>query len=398
MQNQKDIEKSIVIFFQYFSNNQGSYGTRFYELSKKWIEAGYSVTIITSVYYKSNLSKYKVNRQSFDGIHVIVLPVEINNKHSLLRRTYSFLKYSVYAIYYALKLPSEITIASSGPISTGIPALFAKFFKRKKFVFEVRDLLPGVVESIGILKNKHLLKLFYAFEGFVYKNATHIVALSSGMQENIQSRFPGLSVSVVNNFANPTVFFPDPAIKKEKVLVYTGNIGVVNNSFLLAKIALHLKERGRLDIKVKVVGDGQILSKLILMKKNLNLDNLIILGSINKEALKIHLQSAMFCVLPLMDRPILDTSSPNKFYEALISGLPVLQTTNGWIARFLENNQCGLTFSENDLAPFISKIEALIDDDAAYSTLANNAYLSGLSNFTVDTQANKYIEVFKTYF
>ena len=45
----------IVYFYQYFSTPKGTWGTRVYEFTKRWVELGHDVTVVTSVYSKSDL-------------------------------------------------------------------------------------------------------------------------------------------------------------------------------------------------------------------------------------------------------------------------------------------------------------------------------------------------------
>ena len=149
---------TIVYFYQYFTTPKGSYGTRVYEFTKNWVERGHKVIVITSPYAKSDVRATKfLETQLIDGITLKIINVSIDNKHSFTRRIYSFLVYSFFSIFYALTLKCDLVIASSGPITVGVPGLIAKIFRRKKFVFEVRDLWPEGPIELGILKNKFIL-------------------------------------------------------------------------------------------------------------------------------------------------------------------------------------------------------------------------------------------------
>ena len=45
----------ILYFYQYFSTPKGSWGTRVYEFAKDWVVKGHEVTVVTSIYSKSDL-------------------------------------------------------------------------------------------------------------------------------------------------------------------------------------------------------------------------------------------------------------------------------------------------------------------------------------------------------
>ena len=240
----------IVYFYQYFTTPKGSYGTRVYEFSKEWVEKGHDVTVVTSVYAKSDIRASKfIESQTIDGIKLKVINVKIDNKQSFLKRIYTFLLYGILSVYYALTLKCDVVIASSGPITVGIPGLIAKIFRGKKMVFEVRDLWPEGPIELDVLNNKLLQKFSYSFEKLCYKKSSLVVALSPGMQTNILARFPKTNVISVTNSANIVLFSSPkqeitlPELQNKKYAIYTGNIGMVNNSELLYRAAVKLKEK-----------------------------------------------------------------------------------------------------------------------------------------------------------
>ena len=82
----------ILYFYQYFSTTQGSWGTRAYEFARRWVDAGDSVTVVTSVYDKSDLRPSRlVDRIDVDGIDVRVVNIVLSNKHGIVRRAVTFL-------------------------------------------------------------------------------------------------------------------------------------------------------------------------------------------------------------------------------------------------------------------------------------------------------------------
>ncbi len=390
---------TILIFHQYFSTNKGSYGTRLYEFANYWVQKGFKVKVVTSLYYKSDLRQNKLgNRFEMDGIDLIVLNIPVSNKHNLFKRIYHFFLYSIFSIRHALREDCDLVLASSGPISTGIPALIAKKIRKKPFVFEVRDLWPGVVEEIGVIRNKLILNFAYWFEKYCYSNADEIVALSPGMENDIKVRFKNVKTNCVYNTANPDIFKAnDSIVNPEKNVIYTGNIGLVNNTLLLIKAAHLLKKQGRTDISIVIIGDGQLRDLVQDLKQKLNLSNLILINSVPKEELIEYLQNATASVIPLMDKEILNTSSPNKLYESLMTGVPVIQTTSGWIKDMLEENKCGISVSPTNEIELVNAILKLIDDKEARDIMSKNARKVALDNYNTKKQASIYIDIFNSY-
>ncbi|MCU0333817.1 MAG: glycosyltransferase [Chitinophagaceae bacterium] len=150
-----------------------------------------------------------------------------------------------------------------------------------------------------------------------------------------------------------------------KVAIYTGNIGKVNNSELLLKAALALKQRGAHQIKILLVGDGQLREQLQQQAKDLDLDNFVILRLMPKDQLVSLVQNSFVSLVPLKGTPILDTSSPNKLFESFAAGVPVIQNTKGWIKDLLAKHQCGYTIdadNEEELADLLIQLSASPDE------------------------------------
>lgn len=360
----------ILYFYQYFSTPKGSWGTRVYEFAKNWVAAGHEVTVVTSVYYKSDLKTERVlDERIIDGIRVKIINLAIDNRHSFYRRVFSFLAFSLISVWYALTLPADVVVASSGPITVGLPGLVARYLRGRRLVFEVRDLWPQGVVELGVLKNGLVKWLAYRFEALCYSAASLIVALSPGMQRDIERRFKYDKVISVPNSANLALFatqadgskLPE-VFNKRKVAIYTGNIGEVNNSKLLLETAIELQKRGETQITLLLVGDGQQKEELRRRAVELGLSNFQILGLVPKEELVAMLQHSVASLITYRPAPILETSSPNKLFESLAAGVPVLNTLKGWTREMIEEHQCGFGVEYDDPRALADRLQQLAHD------------------------------------
>lgn len=359
----------ILYFYQYFSTSNGSWGTRVHEFTREWVKHGHEVTVVSSIYSKSDLMADKfIEDQDFDGVKVKVVNVRVDNKQPIYKRIYTFLVYALISCWYALTIRADVVIASSGPITVGLPGLVAKYLKGRKLVFEVRDLWPDGAIELGLLNNKWLQKLAYWFEKKCYKAADLIVTLSPGMQHEIIEKHHHNNVISVTNSANIVLFatiqkFPADitSFKKRKYALYTGNIGMVNNVEWMFEAAKILGILGRNDIQIVWIGDGQLKQQLAERKELEGVDNLILMDLMPKNQLVAIVQNAMVCLAPLKDTRVLNTSSPNKFFESLAAGVAVIQTTNGWMKDFVSQHEVGFTVDPNNanaLAELLIEIDA----------------------------------------
>jgi len=130
--------------------------------------------------------------------------------------------------------------------------------------------------------------------------------------------------------------------------VYTGNIGMVNNSYWLYEAAKELKRLNRDDIKILLIGEGQQREELENLAKKEEVNNFVRIGLMPKSDLVAYVQNAFVSLVPLKGTPVLDTSSPNKFFESLAAGIPVIQNTQDWMKAFLEDHGVGVTLDPDD--------------------------------------------------
>lgn len=361
---------TIVYFYQYFATSKGSWGTRVYEFARNWVEAGHDVTVVSAIYSKSDLQATRLLETQFhDGIRVKVINVLIDNKKSIPQRIMAFLKYTFFSSWYALSLPADVVIASSGPITVGLPGLVARYLRGRKLVFEARDLWPSGAVELGIIRNPVVVKMAYWFERTCYAASRHIVTLSPGMADDINRRYGYRKLTSVTNAANIKLF-STPATAAtpytgKKYAIYTGNIGEVNNSGWLLDTARELKRRAREDILILLIGEGQLREKLEQQAAREGITNFVRLGLIPKDELVAYVQQSLVSLVPLKGKPVLDTSSPNKFFESLAAGVPVVQNTNGWMKDFLAANKVGFTIAPDDATGLAELLIRLSEDGDA---------------------------------
>jgi glycosyltransferase involved in cell wall biosynthesis len=260
----------ILYIHQYFATPRGSTGTRSYEFARRWVAKGHRVTMLTSTTSLTSEDLAQARGRFFkkfvvDGINVLALAVPYRQQMSVFKRCLSFLAFMQLALIMALLIPKvDVIYATSTPLTIGIPAIAAKWFRRKKFVFEVRDQWPESVVEVGILRNKFLISIMMWLEKFIYKNASAIVAVSDGMAEDIAKVAPkGKHICVIPNGADLDLFRPDIdgiEIRQKRnwddklILVHAGTMGKVNSLGFVIDAARKLKEYK--DVLFLLIGQG----------------------------------------------------------------------------------------------------------------------------------------------
>jgi hypothetical protein len=127
-------EMKLVYIHQHFVTNEGTAGTRSYDVSKYMIAAGHEVTMVCGVYWQGSFKPMPWWRlwrvEWIDGIRVIVCNVYYANHHRPLLRMWRFLKFALLATLVTVKeRGADVIFATSTPLTVGIPARIAAALK-----------------------------------------------------------------------------------------------------------------------------------------------------------------------------------------------------------------------------------------------------------------------------
>jgi glycosyltransferase involved in cell wall biosynthesis len=372
----------ILYFYQYFTTPKGAWSTRAYEFARRWVEAGDHVTVITPVYDKSDIQPDRfITRRNIDGIDVRVVNIVISNQQSLLRQAWTFLQYAAVSCWYALTLPSDVVLSSSGPITVALPGLAARYLKGKAYVLEVRDLWPEGAIQLGLIQNRLLIWFLREFERFCYRSSRFTVALSDGARSWIAERYGIQHLQVVTNACDNELanaqqkasFNPPEWANGRPLVIYAGAMGQTHACTQLLDIAAHLEQEFDSPVELVAIGTGADYHRLVDGVRTRGLRHFHLLGQRSREEVFAWLNRAL-CVLSIVNpNPFLDMSSPNKLFDAFAAGRPVIQDTQGWIKELLQREQCGVTVPRGDSRAMAQAIAFLACNQTQCELLAANA-------------------------
>ena len=363
---------------QHFSTPQGASGTRSYEFARALIARGHQVTVICGAHQLSGLElPYDAprdwHRGDVDGIDVISLPLAYANRDSLFRRGWTFLRFALRSVRLALTLDYDLVFATSTPLTTVIPALAAKWLRGKPFVFEVRDLWPELPRALG-LRNPFILGGMSLLEFLGYRSAAACIGLSPGIVEGIRARADErLPVAMIPNGSDLEVFHPAkrarlslPGIGPDDFVAgFTGAHGVANGLDALLDVARELKRRGDRRVKLVFIGDGKEKERLTAQAAERGLTNCLFFPPVPKAGLGAITASLDCGLMVLKDIPAFYRgTSPNKFFDYLAAGIPVVNNYPGWLAGLISGHHCGIVVPPGNAAAFADALQSLAADPA----------------------------------
>ena len=376
----------VLYFHQHFSTPSGATGTRSYEMAQQLISRGHSVLMVCGS-FQGGVSGLTVGfkkgsrRGIVNGLEVLEFQLPYSNIDSFLKRTGIFLRFALSSIRVVLSEKYDLVFATTTPLTAGIPGIVARWFRSKPFVFEVRDLWPELPKAMGVIRNPVVLKLMSILEWVSYHSANRCVGLSPGIVEGIKKC--GIKeelVTMISNGCDLDLFSnAQPAAikgvkKSDFVAIFTGTHGLANGVNAALDAAQELKNRNRQDIKLCFIGSGRLKPDLIDQAKRDELDNCIFLDPIPKAELAACLKRADLGMQLLKNIPsFYYGTSPNKFFDYLATGLPVLNNYPGWLADLIKDNQCGFAIPPDSPSAFADALEAAVDDRVSLKEMGQHS-------------------------
>lgn len=399
----------VLYFHQHFSTPQGSTGTRSYEMSRRLVAKGHNVTVVCGSYGggKTGLAeKFRDGQRTgvVDDIEIIEFDLGYSNKDSFLKRFFTFLKFAFASVRVALTRKYDVVFATSTPLTAGIPGIFAKLLRRKKFVFEVRDLWPELPREMGVITNPIVLRLMSWLEWSSYHVADRCVGLSPGIVEGICSR--GIKrnrVAMIPNGCDLGLFNqgvsgrndnwrPDGVADTDLMLVFAGTHGIANGLDAILDGAKVLANKGREDIKFVFVGEGMLKPSLAERARREGLINCIFLDPIPKIQLSDLFGAADMGIMALANVPAFYYgTSPNKFFDYIASGLPVLNNYPGWLADMIAEYDCGVAVPPDDPLVLANRLIEIANNRAILDKMGKNGLRLAKEKFDRNDLAESFV-------
>ena len=339
----------ILIIHQAFAALNEPGGTRHYELAHYLVQRGHRVTIIaSSVSYITGKAPPPIENPE-KGIRILRAYVYQAHHKSFVHRVFAFLSFMASSFFIGLKVKEvDLIWGTSPPIFQGITAWGLARLKRIPFLFEVRDLWPAFAISAGVLKNGILIRASEWLEKFLYRGADRVMVNSPGYITHVQNK-GARHVELVPNGADVGMF--DPARRGESfreshnlqdkfILLYAGAHGMSNDLEIVLGAAKLLEKSS--NIQILLLGDGKEKANLQAQAKKMALENLYFLPSVPKNEIADVLAGADACLAILKPLEWYKTTYPNKVFDYMAAGRPIILAIDGVIRDVVDAAKCGI--------------------------------------------------------
>jgi glycosyltransferase involved in cell wall biosynthesis len=363
--------------------------TRAYSIARELVGRGHRVTMVARDPRWLALTPRTPpallgTREEVDGIDVLWLRIPYQHHFSKGARLLSYGAYGLGATVAAGLLGRpDVVYASSTPLTAGIPGAFASRFRGVPFVFELLDLWPAAPIALGHLSRGLEISLAEALERTLYAQAEKLVVCNAAVRSTLIRRgVPAAKIVLVPNFSDTELFEPGEAdgefrlrhgLDRKLVAIYAGGMGATNGVYQLADAAAALKRRGEERIQIVALGDGNERPKLERRVREERLDNLLLLDPVAREQVPSVIGACDVTLTVFAPHPVLALNAPNKFFDSLAAGKPVVVNVDGWLRTLVEENDAGVYAPPGDGDALAAALTALAQDPEGVRRMGMNA-------------------------
>jgi glycosyltransferase involved in cell wall biosynthesis len=279
----------------------------------------------------------------------------------------SFFSFMASAFLAGLRVRQvDLVWGTSPSIFQAVTAWLLARLKRVPFLLEVRDLWPAFAIAVGVLRNPLLIGASRWLERFLYRRADRVMVNSPGFIEHVTRR-GARWVELVPNGADPEMFDPQAegrayraahGLDGKFLVLYAGAHGLSNDLGVVLDAARLLADQPA--IQFALVGDGK--EKARLQAQAAGLGNVAFLPPVPKARMCEVLAAADACLAILKPLEMYKTTYPNKVFDYMAAGRPVVLAIDGVIRAVVEKTGAGLFAAPGSAEQIACAVRALAAD------------------------------------
>ncbi len=357
--------------------------TRGYEHIHEWIKYdNVDVTVLTCVPNFPHGKVYKgyKNRlyqtEKIDGIKVIRVWSYMTLNSGFAKRIIDYTSFALMAFLIGLFQKTDIIVATSPQFFATWTAWGLHKIKRKPWIFELRDIWPESIQSVGAIKHKRILDILERIELGLYRSSDKVVAVTESFKSNLIGRgIDTNKIDIVTNGSNIELFSPK---EKDKELLKSldlegkfifGYIGTHGMAHSLDFVVKSISKIDDASIHFLFVGNGAMKERVVQLAKELSLENITFLDPIPKELVPKYLSIIDVSLAPLKKSDTFKSVIPSKIFEASAMQKPTLLGVEGESEKIIKKYNAGLCYEPENEKDFINKIYALKNNRELYQSM-----------------------------
>jgi glycosyltransferase involved in cell wall biosynthesis len=371
----------ILLIHQAFAGVDEPGGTRHHEFARRFLQQGHAVTVITGQasyltgQQRTNSRWIERERDEF-GVEIIRCRSLASWHDSFPARVVNFISFMLMAFFTGLRVPKvDLIWATTPPMFQAISSMWIAGLRRKPLLLEVRDLWPYFAIEVGVLTNPVLIRISSWMERVLYRRSDMLVINSPGYLEHVKQRGAG-RVELVPNGVDSAMFAVTSrgnplrealSLGDAFIVLYTGAHGMSNDLGKVLDAASILRDH--VEIQFVLLGDGKEKPVLEQAARKRRLENVHFTAPVPKSQIGAWMADADACLAILRAIPAYKTTYPNKVFDYMAAGKPVILAIDGVIREVVERAGCGIYAQPGDAQAIAQAVLTLAGDRGSAASM-----------------------------
>lgn len=280
-----------------------------------------------------------------------------------LKNLIPFIKFQLSVFLWLMKERKNYSLIHACDFDTGFIAMISTFLTKKKLIFDIFDYLS--TDATTPVK-----KLIRWLENAVIKRSILTIICTEQREQQIFGSKPN-ELLVIHN--SPYVIKNTSANSKKSSRFKIAYVGILQDHRLLLEMADIIKNRE--DCELHIGGFGKY--EEYFEKLSSEYDNIQYYGKISYQQV-LALEDKCDIITAIYD-PVIGNhyyAAPNKFYEALMLGKPLIMVENTGMSDEVRENKIGvlIEFSKDGFEKGLNEIFSQVDNWASMSEKMTNLY------------------------
>ncbi len=385
--------------------------SRTYEHCREWVREGNRVTVVTTAPNFPSGKVFKGYRNKpwqqewMDGIRVTRVWTYIAPNQGFVPRILDYSSF-VFSSFLGSQFvrDADLVIGTSPQFFTVWAAYLVSCTHGLPFVFELRDLWPDSIVTVGAMRPGPATRLLEKVELFLYRKASLVVALTPAFKKNLIER--GISaekIKVIPNGVRLDFFVPGPkpvaleeamGARGKVVVSYIGTVGMAHAVHRILEVCEFLKHEEK--VLFMIVGGGAEWERIKEMAEARGLRNLRMVKTVPKDEVLNYYRMTDIFLVTLRDTPLFRTVIPSKIFEAMAMGLPIVCAVDGQCREIVvEEARAGLWVQPEDVEEMAQAVMRLVNSPGLRSSMGENGRQYVAGNYDRELLARKFLNALR---
>lgn len=324
-----------------------------------------------------------------EGVYIYDVGSSKNRIHRVLKTVFSVYKKAVELDADAYHLHDPDLLLISNKLKN----------KGKIVVFDSHEDFSAEVSSKSYLNPmiaKFMPFLITVYENYFLKKLDMVVAATPFIRDKLK-KINANSIDI-NNYAMLSEFYSEviPFEQKKQVACYVGDLvkirgikEIVNAAFFCKK-----KDQGKI---ITIVGKFSEPELLDVVKKSSGYSCVNFVGQLSRSDVKNVLKESMIGLINFLPAPNHVASSPNKMYEYMSAGIPIIASNFPLWKEIIEGNRCGICVDPRSPEEIAKAIDYLLSNPDVSEEMGRNGRLAVESKYNWENESKKLLEIYKGF-